>query len=247
VPPRWQGLFRLFRWYSRRFAAKHLHAVRIAKDGRPPATLDGPTVVVMNHPSWWDPLLCFILSGLWPDRLDWGPIEAKGLDRYRFLERIGLFGIETGTARGAVTFLCTTKAILTDPKATLWVTAQGKFTDVRVRPLTLRSGVGHLAAAMTVGTILPLAVEYPFWDERTPEALAYFGEPIALARAERRPAHAWTETLERALEQAQDSLAELALTRDPGRFDTLIQGRAGVHRVYDAGRWLATLRRSAKT
>jgi 1-acyl-sn-glycerol-3-phosphate acyltransferase len=238
APPRWQGLFRLFRWYARRYAAKHLHAVRVAKSGPPPVALDGPTIVVMNHPSWWDPLLCFILSGLWPDRLDWGPIESKGLQRYRFLERVGLFGIATGTTRGAVTFLRIAKAILSDPKATLWVTAQGRFTDVRERPVRLRSGVGHLAESMDCGQLLPLAVEYVFWDERTPEALVYFGKPIDLAREPKRPAHEWTATIERALERAQDESAGLARRRDPALFTTLVQGRAGVGGVYDWGRRL---------
>jgi len=99
-PPRWPWLFHLFRWYARLYAAKHLHAVRVSKTGPLPARLDGPLVVVLNHPSWWDPLIAFILSGLMPDRVHWGPIDAAALRRYRFLGRAGLFGIELGTTRG---------------------------------------------------------------------------------------------------------------------------------------------------
>src|SRR5204862_993810 len=133
--------------------------------GRPPAALAGPTVVVLNHPSWWDPLLCFILSGLYPDRSHWGPIEEAALRRYRFLARAGLFGIETGTTRGALQFLRTATAILPDPNATLWITAQGRFTDARQRPPQLRAGVAHLACGLDRGLIVPLAVELTFWDE----------------------------------------------------------------------------------
>ncbi len=236
LPPRWPWLFRLFRRYARRYAAKHLHAVRLSKAGRPPLRLDGPAVIVLNHPSWWDPLLCFILSGLFSDRVDWGPIEAAGLRQYRFLARAGLFGVETGTARGAAAFLRTARAILANPRATLWITVQGEFVDVRERPVRLRSGVGHLAERLDRGVILPLALEDSFWDQRTPEALVRFGAPIDVASGQGRTGRAWTELIARELEQTQDALAAEAMRRDPGLFDVLVRGRAGVGGVYDAWR-----------
>src|SRR5207253_10605254 len=50
-----------------------------------------------------------------------------------------------------------------------WIAAEGQLTDPRVRPLRLRSGVGHLAARVRQAVLLPLALEYPFWEERTPD------------------------------------------------------------------------------
>ena len=57
------------------------------------------------------------------------------------------------------------------PNAVLWVTAEGEFRDPRRRPLRLRSGVAHLLRRLGAGRVIPLAVEYPFWQERTPETL----------------------------------------------------------------------------
>jgi 1-acyl-sn-glycerol-3-phosphate acyltransferase len=238
LPPRWPWLFRLFRRYARRYAARHLHAVRLSKTGRPPARLDGPAVVVLNHPSWWDPLIGFIVSELFPDRTHWAPIEAAGLRQYRFLARAGLFGVETGTTRGAAAFLRTALAVLADARATLWITAEGRFVDVRERPVRLRSGVGHLAGHLGHGLILPLAVEYAFWDQRTPEALLRFGAPIDVAAGLGRSARGWTGVIAAALEQAQDELAAEALLRDPALFDVLVSGRAGVGGAYDLWRRL---------
>ena len=31
---------------------------------------DGPLIVVLNHPSWWDPLVGLVLAELIPDRAD---------------------------------------------------------------------------------------------------------------------------------------------------------------------------------
>jgi 1-acyl-sn-glycerol-3-phosphate acyltransferase len=229
----------LFRRYARRYAAKHLHAVRVSKPGHPPTRPTGPAVVVLNHPSWWDPLVCFVLSELFPGRNHWAPIDAAGLRQYRFLARIGMFGVETGTARGAVVFLRTARAVLAEPTATLWITAQGRFADVRERPTRIRSGVGHLAAGLGRGVILPLALEYPFWDQRTAEALARFGEPIDVAAYPGRSARDWTNELAVVLERTQDALAAEAGRRDPALFEILVRGRAGVGGMYDGWRRLA--------
>ena len=81
LPRRWPWLFRGFRKYAHKYAARHFHAVRLARAGLPPASWDGPAIVVLNHPSWWDPILCLIFSNLWPDRLDFGPIDAVALKK----------------------------------------------------------------------------------------------------------------------------------------------------------------------
>ena len=246
LPPRWPCLFRLVRWYARRYAAKHLHAVRVSKCGTLPRAFDGPLIVVLNHPSWWDPLLGFILSEFFSDRDHWAPIEAAALRRYRFLARAGLFGIEPGTTRGASQFLRMASAILAEPRATLWVTAQGRFADVRERPPRLRAGVGHLAQSLTAGVVLPLAIEMTFWNERTPEALARFGEPLDIAARREWTAEEWTAAIEAALERTQDALAAEAMRRDPDIFETIVRGRAGVGGIYDYWRRLRAWTRGEK-
>lgn len=183
----------------------------------------------------------FLLSGLWPGRKDYGPIEAAALKKYQFLGRIGLFGVEAGTPRGALQFLRTSRAILADSEATLWVTAQGEFTDARQRPVRFRNGVGRLAAEMTRGVIVPIAFEYTFWNERTPEALIAFAAPIPIAAHPGLTPTQWTGMLEGAMEQTQDRLASDSSSRDPARFNDFVCGRTGVGGIYDAWRRVKAL------
>ena len=235
VPGRSPRLLGLFRGYLRGYAARHFHAVRIARGGPMPSLPGGPLVVVLNHPSWWDPIVGILLSGRFPDRAHFAPIDAKGLERYRFLERLGLFGIEMKTARGARQFLRAGRAILALDDAALWITAQGRFVDPRERPARLQEGVGHLVRDLEAGSVLTLALEYPFWDESRPEALARFGPPIPLGESNLSAAD-WTDRIARSLESTQDALADDARLRDPNRFETLIEGGAGVGGVYDLWR-----------
>nr|MDP9122565.1 lysophospholipid acyltransferase family protein [Acidobacteriota bacterium] len=167
-------LVSMFRRYTERYLAHHFHAVRLARAQRPDisAARERPLVVYLNHPAWWDPLICLLLAHvLAPERQHYGPIEQQALGKYRFFERLGFFGIEPGTARGARRFLKTAQGILERPGTALWITAGGRFSDPRERPIELRKGLGHLARRLRQGVILPLAVEYPYWEERFPEAL----------------------------------------------------------------------------
>jgi 1-acyl-sn-glycerol-3-phosphate acyltransferase len=238
APNRWPWLVEWFRWYAARYLARHFHAVRLSRRGRPPAPAGRPVVVALNHPSWWDPLFVAVLTRLFPGTDSYGPIDAAALRRYGILGKVGLFGIEPGTVRGASVFLRTARAVLARPNAMLWVTVQGRFADVRTRPVEPLGGVGRLARQFGDGLMLPLALEYPFWDERTPEALAYFGEPLDLAAHPDWSAGEWTEAAAAGLTRAQDALAAEAMARDPAAFETLIAGRVGVGGVYDLGRRL---------
>jgi 1-acyl-sn-glycerol-3-phosphate acyltransferase len=234
MPPRSERLFRWFRWYARRYCAKHLHAVRLARWGKPPR-FDGPAIIVMNHPSWWDPLIAFVLSGLFEDRTHWGVIEGEALKQYRFLGRAGMIGVRSQSPWEAARFIQRARTILTNSRSILWVTGHGRFADVRERSVRLKSGIGELARGFD-GVIVPLALEMPFWDQRTPEALAAFGEPIECSEAHGRSRDQWTTEIGQALESVQDRLAADSQSRDPARFETVVQGRSGVGGVYDVWR-----------
>ncbi|MHC5538200.1 lysophospholipid acyltransferase family protein [Singulisphaera rosea] len=235
IPARSSWLFRHFRNYSRRYVSKHFHAIRLSVEGfRPDARLGGPIIVVLNHPSWWDPLIGLVLSEAWPETTrHFAPIDSAGLAKYPVLERLGFFGIEPNSPQGARTLLRRGLAILDDSRHVLWVTPQGRFVDPRARPTRFKPGIGYLVHRVGRGVVLPLALEYAFWQERTPEVLARFGTPIELGGSRETSPRDWTTRLERALETVQVELARDAMSRDPSRFETKLEGRAGIGGIYD--------------
>jgi len=54
-----------------------------------------------------------LLSANWPDRTHYAPMDAAMLARYGIFRRLGMFGVEAGTLRGAAAFLRAGQAILT--------------------------------------------------------------------------------------------------------------------------------------
>lgn len=220
TPPR-PFILRFFLWYIRRHLRRHFHAVRLL-NGPPDIPLSQPVIVCLNHASWWDPLVGLHLShALFPSRELYGPMDASQIRRFPILGKVGLFGIEPGTARGARQLLNAAATIFSRPGAALWLTPQGRFADVRERPLALARGLEILTKRHPEAIVLPLALEYTFWNERLPEILVNFAPPCPGPEAEG------------ALEAAMDQLREASLRRDPSLFRLLLGGRSGTGGVYD--------------
>jgi 1-acyl-sn-glycerol-3-phosphate acyltransferase len=227
----------MFAVYLHWFFWRRFHAVRVSRTGMPRAQAGRPLIIYGNHPSWWDPALYILLCRkLFPGRAGYGPMDAKALGQYGVLEKMGVFGIELDTPRGAARFLATSERVLADPTSILWITAEGHFTDIRQRPVRLRPGLAHLARRIPGAVILPLAIEYTFWNESRPEALARFGDPVETGRA--RSTAEWTAHLEQELTRTMDALAAESAERNPALFHALVRGGAGVGGIYDVWRRL---------
>ena len=241
------GVMRVFSAYNRRYVRRHFRALRVSQSGPPPRDLSRPLVFYFNHASWWDPLVCLLLSReFFPDRSSFGPIDAAMLERYGFFKHLGFFPVEQRSTRGARQFLRTTHAILSSSRNAVWLSPQGRFADVRERPLRLQAGLGALAAREPGAAFIPLAIEYAFWTEPRPEILVSFGEPIVPGLAQTRSASDWTGVFTAALESAQDELAARSCRRDPAEWLTLDRGKSGVNGIYDAWRWLRARVRGEK-
>ncbi len=232
-------LLRLFQRYAQGYVRRHFHSVRLLRGGAPARCVDYPLVVYLNHASWWDPLLCLLLAQrFFPARQSYGPIEDDSLGRYRFFEKLGFFGVEGNRSPARVDFLRIADRILATERNALWLTPQARFVDSRVRPLHFRRGLGHLAARTDRAAFLPLALEYVFWEERQPEVLVGFGEPVIFSGEQRLGLGETTRLFETALATVQDHLAAAAQRRQPAEWDRLVVGRATINPFYDLWRRL---------
>ena len=235
--PRLLGAFQI---YLSRYIGRHFNAVRVARNGGAPH-LERPTVLYSNHASWWDPLLLLLVAGrCFRGTRIFAPIDARALERYSILARFGLFPISPGTPAGARDFLRTATQLLGMPDTAVAVTAQGCFADPRERPVLLQRGVSRVLADRPGYDARPIAVEYPFWDERLPEVLLRFGPIVRSEPGE--PAEALHRRLERTLEATMDGLALDAERRDPDLFEPLlVSRRQGAGSIYDAFERLRSL------
>jgi 1-acyl-sn-glycerol-3-phosphate acyltransferase len=226
---------RLFQRVVRRYFRRHFRAVMVQqKELLAQAT--GPLIVYANHSSWWDPMVSILLAQmLLPRRRHYAPMDADALKKYPILRGLGIFPVEMSTARGAAQFLRTSQAILADG-GVVWITPQGRFVDSREKDLGFKPGLGALAVRVPDLTLLPLAIEYTFWNERLPETLLRFGKPVAMAAGT--SSEQATIQLESALEAVMLALRKDSLRRDADAFDVLLTGARGTGGMYAVGRRL---------
>jgi 1-acyl-sn-glycerol-3-phosphate acyltransferase len=223
-----------FQWYINWYLRKNFHA--IAMHGEPPvaASADEPLVVFANHSSWWDPLTAmWLCRRFFPGRTLYAPIDAEALASYPIFEKLGFYGVDQSHRRGAAAFLETSHAILATPGASIWITPEGRFCDDRDTSAEFRPGLAHLVEQMDRGIVLPLAMEYTFWEERAAEVLVKFGEPIDRAAASVQTKADWNHQLHQALRRTQAELADASLHRRTDEFTVVLGGRAGVGGIYE--------------
>jgi 1-acyl-sn-glycerol-3-phosphate acyltransferase len=241
--PRFAGVFH---WWLRRMMRRQWHAVRLAPGGveilRRIAAEREPAIAVMNHCSWWDPLV-----GLWmadrftPSRQLIGPMEAEQLRKFRFFTKLGVFGLEPDSPESLDEVTTYLRSVFAADQGTiLWITPQGQFTDPRV-PIRIRPGVASIAARCGVRRCFSMAIEYGFWNDKRPEIF------LRLAEVEVPPAASttgWIRAIAPAMQANSDELAALVQRRESALFETLLGGdTARINPLYDL--WLRLRGKSA--
>lgn len=216
----------VFAWLAERMLRKSFASVRLEQGSRAQlAALDahpGGVMLLMNHPSWWDPLvLTFFRRRFFPTRPTMAPMDAHELRRFRIFMRVGVFGIDPQDPRSARLLIseCARRWQL-EPRSLLFITPQGRFTDPR-EPIELKPGAALVAAANPGVAIGTVAVEYPFWSGRKPEVLLrvrrLMTPPVPNARG-------WNECMREGMIENGRSLAEAAIARSERCFERLIDG-----------------------
>lgn len=229
---------RAFCWWLRRMLRKQFNAVRIAVGTADVLrSLDGeatPAIVLMNHSSWWDPLVGLHLGvTLHPSRPQLAPMEAAQLAKFGFFRKLGVFGLDPDNPASLRAMLAyVTAEYERDPRSVLWLTPQGTFTDVRAE-VRLRPGAAALAAhvcGLTHSTpvrVVCVAVELGFWTEQKPEMFVRVAE--CGAPSDPRATTAWQRAMTSAMNDNARALAALVMNRDPDAFEVL--GRSGTTAV----------------
>jgi len=224
---------RLFQRVVRSYFKRHFRAV-MAQQKELLAQATGPLIVYANHSSWWDPMVSILLAQmLLPGRRHYAPMDADALKKYPILSKLGIFPVEMSSARGAAQFLRTSQAILADG-GVVWITPQGRFVDPRETELGFKPGLGALAVRVPEVKLLPLAIEYTFWNERLPETLLRFGQTVGMAAGT--SSEQATMQLESALAKVMQELRTSSLMREASAFDVLLTGARGTGGLYALGR-----------
>jgi len=230
-----------FCWYTKRMVAKQFMSFGVQAELLEASEVheQTPIIAYANHPSWWDPIVAMLLQrAYFSNRTFYAPIDADALEKYRIMAKLGFYGVRMESLDGASAFLSTTKAILRQKNVTVWITPEGRFSDVRDHCMPLMPGLSHLALKMPGVKFLPVAFEYGFWNESRPQIFARFGSPIGSSESMSKAD--WNDLLTERLRATQTELARSVQSRDPSAFQYLVASRPIRLGLYDYCRgWAA--------
>ncbi len=220
-------VLRVFRWYVRRMFRKEFAAVRITRDSSEPlAALSDShkTVVAMNHQSWWDPLVGLLLAERYvPDAVGLAPMDHEMLERFRFMRKLGIFGIDPDAPESSElmsSYVC--DHFGQHDRATLWLTPEGRFVDPRSPPRP-RPGMATVAARLGDVRCFSIAVEYAFRIDKKPEVLLRATEINA---PDEPSVPGWHRAITRTMRENARLLAQSVIARDLSAFQDLSGGAA---------------------
>jgi 1-acyl-sn-glycerol-3-phosphate acyltransferase len=232
---------RFFERYAVRKIRRNFHAVHVDPSSMPTIKKiqdqTDPTILLMNHPCWWDPITIMFISGFYlRERTHSAPMEISQLRRFRIFRKVGLFGIDPDHPETPAKMDAYIQEVFRlNPKALLWITPQGQFTDVRDK-IRLRPGAAALAARNPQASVFCVGMEYNFWQDQKPELFLRFQPCLT----EDLSTSGWYRAMRRAMQENLDALSKLVVRRDASAFiQPLGQSRAKTSLLYD---WLLRLR-----
>jgi 1-acyl-sn-glycerol-3-phosphate acyltransferase len=190
--------------------------------------------VYLNHPSWWDGHMCFLLLKMVLRQQHEGYLmmEEKQLRAYRFFTWCGAFSVNRHDADSATRSVNYIARLLRRPKPTLlFIFPQGKIAPNDRRPITAYPGAARVAQQVGRVTLLPVGLRYEFRGEQRPEAWMLVGPAHVVDAPD--DLRALSDDMARRLTENADDLQQMALSGQTDELKTLIPGRPGVNRVFD--------------
>ncbi|MBX3381452.1 MAG: lysophospholipid acyltransferase family protein [Phycisphaeraceae bacterium] len=251
IPAAYSARFtHFFSKYVRRMVKKGFHAVRILPEHADALTnlntKKVPVLVLLSHSSWWDPLISLALhTQCTPAREPMAPMDASQLRKFGIFKRIGIFGIDPDEPKSLEAMSSyVADRFARNPMCTLWITPQGRFTDVRA-PIEIRPGGAAIAAKTPGITVLALALEYGFWTDRKPEVFVSW-RPVHAAAGREGSTAAWHRAILEAMTENNRLLADAVISRDASKFLSVFDSgsAAGTNWWYDL--WLRMQGRSSR-
>lgn len=203
----------LFRWYTRLLFQRRFAGVWIRQEYRPDE--ESRTVYYLNHHSWWDGLIPFLLNEFRFRQNARALMEEPQMKRYTFFRKIGAFSVNRSDPRKAITSLRYAVQSMERPKASLFIYPEGKITPA-CSELHFEEGLGWLHSKVDREKVdfVPLGIFMHTYRTDKPELYLYVGNPSEPDTGE--TVEQTTRFFERHLQQILDSMCATAGFGDEG-------------------------------
>ena len=167
-----------FRIYTKYLFKRRFRNIHVLNSYTPPPGRS--TLYYMNHASWWDALIPFLLNEYLFRQQARAMMDIRQLRKYPFFRKIGVYSIDRENARSALFSLAKTKEWLEKGRNSIYLFPQGRIkTDYG--PLEFEHGIGWLARECRECDIVPLAIHINHVRGDKPDLFLMTGRPVPVA------------------------------------------------------------------
>jgi 1-acyl-sn-glycerol-3-phosphate acyltransferase len=184
IPARKSRLFiAVFRWYVRWLFYRKFDTIWLHKDYEP--SPDESTIYYLNHTSWWDGLIPFLLNEFHFQQQARAVMEDQQMREFPFFSRIGAFSINRSNPRSALQSLQYGLDYLQQPGRSLFIYPEGKIIPPEQSPTSFEGGLAWMLDQMPVNArrstrVVPIGIYTHLMDNDRPTLLLNVAAPVAV-------------------------------------------------------------------
>lgn len=163
---------RFFRVYTRLLFKRRFKKVWLRQEYDP--VRENRTVYYLNHHSWWDGLIPFLLNEYHFKQNARALMEDKQMRRYGLFRKIGAFSINRDDPRKAITSLRYAVQSMQREHASLFIYPEGKIRP-EATPMHFEGGLAWLHSKVPEVDYVPVAIHINTIRHDKPELFLYVG------------------------------------------------------------------------
>lgn len=168
----------VFKWYTWLLFKRRFKRVWIRQEYRPDK--QSKTVYYLNHHSWWDGLIPFLLNEFRFRQNARALMEDKQMERYRFFRKIGAFSVNRSDPRKTITSLrYAVQSMQQRDNACLFIYPEGRITPAGSE-LKFEGGLAWLHSKLENDRVdfVPAGIYMHTIRHDKPELYLYTGSPV---------------------------------------------------------------------
>ncbi|HKK45554.1 MAG TPA: lysophospholipid acyltransferase family protein [Balneolaceae bacterium] len=165
---------KVFRIYTRWLFKRRFTNVWLKQEYEPCSVCK--TVYYLNHHSWWDGLIPFLLNEFLFHQQARALMEDKQMRQYKFFQKIGAFSINRDNPRKAITSLRYAVRSFDRDHASLFIYPEGKITPVG-SSMNFEGGLAWLSNKLSDVDFIPVGIHQHTIRHDKPELHLHIGPP----------------------------------------------------------------------
>ncbi|ARI77679.1 lysophospholipid acyltransferase family protein [Halobacillus mangrovi] len=206
-----------FKRFNRIFLKAHFENIWLMNTVSPPSQ---KTLFLINHSSWWDPLMIYHLNDRVIQSDGYGMMHEDGIKRFPFFIKIGAFSVNPDHRRHLMNSLQYSAKLLRENK-TVWMFPQGSEQHLEKRPLHFLSGISYIVKKCPEANVVPISLYYSHEHTRKPNAYINIGPVLNKKSYLDRERKEMTQVFESAATAQLDSFRERIIQEDHRSFEKI--------------------------